>query len=147
MKKLLIITALFIGVISTGFAQDSTQRKRPAGPGHHRQMSAQQMKTPEERAKMSTDALEKKLNLSQQQKDKVYALNLERAQKLEKLHKSEMDQRKSQMEKRKEIMMESEKKMNKILNDEQQKAMEEMKQNAKERMKQRPEHRPGMRKG
>jgi protein CpxP len=147
MKKLLIITALFIGVISTGFAQDSIQRKRPAGPGPHGQRFAKEMKTPEERAKMSADALEKRLNLSQEQKDKVYALNLERAQKMEKLHKSEMDQRKSQMEKRKEIMMESEKKMNKILNEEQQKAMEEMKQKAKERMKQRSEHRPGMRKG
>ncbi len=147
MKKLLIITALFIGVISTGFAQDSTQRKRPAGPGPHGHRSAQQMKTPEERAKMSTDALEKRLNLSQEQKDKVYALNLERAQKMEKLHKSEMDHRKSLMEKRREIMIESEKKMNKILNEEQQKAMEEMKQKAKERMKERSEHRPGMRKG
>ena len=147
MKKLLIITALFVGVISTGFAQDSTQRKRPAGSGPHGQRFAQQMKTPEERAKMSADALEKRLNLSQEQKDKVYALHLERAAKMEKLRKSEMDMRKAQMEKRREIMNESEKKMNKILNADQQKAMEEMKQKAKERMKQRSEHRPGMRKG
>jgi protein CpxP len=147
MKKLLIITALFAGLLTTGYAQDSTQRKRPAGHGPQGQRSAQQMKTPEERAKMSTDALEKKLNLSQEQKDRVYALNLERAQKMEKLHKSEMDQRKSMMEKRREIMVESEKKMNKILNEEQQKTMEEMKQNAKERMKERSKHRPGMRKG
>ncbi|MDP3466763.1 MAG: hypothetical protein Q8S11_00410 [Daejeonella sp.] len=147
MKKILIIAALFVGVITSGFAQDTTPGKRPAGPGPHGQRSAQEMKTPEERAKMSADALEKRLNLSQEQKDKVYALHLERAVKMEKLRKSEMDMRKSQMEKRREIMNESEKKMNKILNAEQQKAMEEMKQKAKERMKNRSEHRPGMRKG
>jgi periplasmic protein CpxP/Spy len=147
MKKLLIITVLFSGLITAGFAQDTTAGKRPAGRGPYGQRFAQEIKSPEERAKMATDALEKKLNLSQEQKDKVYALNLERAEKIEKLRKSEMEIRKSQMEKRKEIMSESEKKMNKILTQEQQKTMEEMKQKAQERMKQRSEHRPGMRKG
>lgn len=145
MKKLLIITALFVGAMTTSFAQDSIQRKRPAGP--HPQRFAREMKTPEERAKISADALEKKLNLSKEQKDKVYALNLERAQKMEKLHKSEMELRKSQMEKRKEIMIESDKKMKKILNEEQLKTLEEMKQKGKERLKNRPELRPGINKG
>jgi Spy/CpxP family protein refolding chaperone len=147
MKKLLIITALFVGIITSGYAQDTTERKRPQGHGLHGQGFAQEMKTPEDRAKMSADALEKRLNLSQEQKDKVYALHLERGEKMEKLRKSEMDMRKSQMENRREIMNDSEKKMNKILNDEQQKTMEEMKQKGKERMKNRAEHRPGMRKG
>lgn len=147
MKKLLICTVLFSGLITAGFAQDTTAGKRPAGRGQYGQHSVQEIKSPEERAKMSTDALEKKLNLSKKQKEEVYALNLERAEKMEKLRKSEMEIRKSQMEKRKEIMSESEKKMNKILTQEQQKTMEEMKQKAKERMKQRSEHRHGMRKG
>ena len=147
MKKLLIITVLFSGLITAGFAQDTTARKRPLVRGPQGQRFTQEIKSPEERAKMATDALEKKLNLTQEQKDKVYALNLERAEKMEKLRKSEMEIRKSQMEKRKEIMSESEKKMNKILTEEQQKMMEEIKQKARERMKQRSEHRPGMRKG
>lgn len=135
MKKLLIITALFVGIATTGFAQDTTQRKKIQGS--HGQRPAQEMKTPEERAKMYADALEKRLNLSQEQKDQVYTLNLERAAKMEKLRKSEMDMRKSHMEKRREIMNESEKKMNKILNDEQQKTLKEMKEKGSERMKER----------
>ncbi|MFA6946588.1 MAG: hypothetical protein WC220_11870 [Pedobacter sp.] len=133
MKKLMIIATLFVGLVNAGFAQDTQERKRAEGhrPEH-------QMKTVEERAKMSADALEKRLGLSQEQKDKIYALHLERAEKMDKIQKSEMEHRKEQMEKRKEIMEETEKKMSKILNNEQQKKLDEMKADMKEGMKARP---------
>ena len=133
MKKLLIIAALFVGFINAGNAQDTQERKRPEG-----QRPEHEMKTPEERARMSADALEKRLNLSQEQKEKVYTLHLERAEKMDKIQKSEMEHRKAQMEKRKEIMDETEKKMSKILNNEQQKKLDEMKADMKARMKARP---------
>lgn len=142
MKKLMITATLLIGLISLGYSQNTPERNRPERSGPERPM-----KTPEERAKMSTDALEKKLNLSPEQKDKVYALNLERAEKMEKIHKSEMAFRKSQMEKHKEMMAENDKKLNKILSAEQQKTLEEMKANRMDRMKQHHRPMPDKRKG
>lgn len=152
MKKLMITATLLIGLISLGYSQNTPERNRPEkgrqeGNRPERSGPERPMKTPEERAKMSTDALEKKLNLSPEQKDKVYALNLERAEKMEKIHKSEMTFRKSQMEKHKEMMSESDKKLSKILTAEQQKTLEEMKANRMDRMKQNHRPMPDKRKG
>ncbi|MBM3402431.1 MAG: hypothetical protein FJY21_09010 [Bacteroidetes bacterium] len=147
MKKLIISTAPFVGLISAAYAQDEKQIKKTAEPGLRRNRFLQEMKSPGDRSKISTEAMEKRLNLSPEQKDQVYAINLERAEKMEKLLKSEMEMRKSHMQKRKEIMTESEKKLNKILTQEQQKTMEDLKQRAQERMKNRLEQRPGIKKG
>jgi len=131
MKKILITAGLLIGLVSTGYSQDTPQRK-----GHEAGQNHREMKSPEERAKMSTDVLEKKLNLTAEQKEKVYALQLERANKMQKIQEADAASRKIQMEKRKELMDDSEKKMNKILTEEQQKTLEEMKTKGKERMQQ-----------
>ncbi len=142
MKKILITAGLLIGLVSAGYSQDSPQRKEHEAGQNHREM-----KSPEERAKMSTDALEKKLNLTPEQKEKVYALQLERAHKMEKMHEADAASRKNQMEKRKELMADGEKKMNKILTEEQQKTLEEMKSKGKERMQERKRPMHGPRKG
>ena len=92
------------------------------------------MKSAEERAKMSANALEKKLNLTPEQKEKVYALQLERINKMEKLQKAASAYRKNQMEKRKELMADGKEKMNNILTEEQEKTLEEMKTKGKERL-------------
>lgn len=129
MKKLMIIAILFSGIISAGYAQERPERKGKANFE----------KSPVERAEMSASKLEKELNLSKEQKEKVYSAQLERAEKMEKLQKTEHAFRKNQMEKRKEIMNETEKKVEKTLNAEQQKKLEEIKSNRKEHMKNRPE--------
>lgn len=122
MKSILITATLLIGMISLGYSQDRKERERPKGPGQEHPI-----KSPEERAKLNADMMAKKLNLTDKQKDEVYALNLERAERMEKIRKSEMAFRKELMEKHKSAMMESEKKLNKILTDEQQKTYQEMK--------------------
>ena len=139
MKKILITAGLLIGLTGAGYSQDTPPRK-----GHPEGQPKREMKSPEERAKMSTDALEKKLNLTPEQKEKVYALQLERANKMGKMQEADAAARKNQMEKRKDLMAEGERKMNKILTEEQQKTLEEMKAKGKERMKQhkRPMQRP-----
>jgi len=139
MKKILITAGLLIGLVGSGYSQDTPLRK-----GHPEGQPKREMKSPEERAKMSTEALEKKLNLTSEQKEKVYALQLDRANKMGKMHEADAAARKNQMEKRKELMAEGEKKMNKILTEEQQKTLAEMKAKGKERMKQhkRPMQRP-----
>lgn len=152
MKKLMITATLLVGLISSGYSQNTAERNRQEKGRQESNRSEKigperPMKTPEERAKMSTDALVKQLNLTPEQKEKVYALNLERAEKMEKIHKSEMAYRKSQMEKQKEIMSESDKKLSKILSAEQQKNLEEMKADRTERMKQHRRPMSGNRKG
>jgi Spy/CpxP family protein refolding chaperone len=142
MKKILITVGLLIGLVGAGYSQDTPQRK-----GHGAGQPHREMKSPDERAKMSTEALEKKLNLTPEQKEKVYALQLDRANKMGKMHEADATARKNQMEKRKELMAEGEKKMNKILTEEQQKTLEEMKAKGKERMKEHKRPMQGSRKG
>ncbi len=135
MKKLMITAALVTSLISLGYSQDKPERTRPEGSRPERQREERTVKTPAERAQMTTDALEKKLGLTAEQKAKVYTLNLERAEKMEKTMKSDREFRKAQMEKQKALMEDSDKKLTKILTEEQQKSYEEMKKQSHERMR------------
>ena len=129
MKKIVITAGLLIGLVVASYSQDAPLRKGDKAVQAHREM-----KSAEERAKMSANALEKKLNLTPEQKEKVYALQLERANKMEKLQKAASAYRKNQMEKRKELMADGKEKMNNILTEEQEKTLEEMKTKGKERL-------------
>ena len=124
MKKLLIIAILFSGIISAGYAQDKPEMKRK---GNFE-------RSPKERAEMSANNLEKELNLTKEQKDKIYTAQLDRAEKMDKLQKSGMEFRKNQMEQRKMIMKETDKKVGQTLNAEQLKKLEEIKAKRKEHM-------------
>lgn len=136
MKKLMITAALVASLVSLGYTQDRPERQRREGDRIERPgADIRQARTPEQRAQMATDALEKKLNLNAEQKAQVYALNLERAEKMEKFMKSEREFRKEQMEKQKSLMEESEKKLSKILTKEQQKSYDDMKNQSRDRMK------------
>ncbi len=128
MKKLMITATLLVGLISFGFSQVKRDSMRA-------QHSERMVKSPEERAKMSTEALAKRLSLTDKQKQEVYAVNLERAKKMEKLRSTEDEFRKSQMEKYQSLMDDSDKKLDKILTDEQRKNYEQMRAQQKERMK------------
>lgn len=133
----MITTALVASLISFGYSQNRPERTRQNGARTEMNKGGDQRKarTPEQRAQMATDALEKKLNLTADQKAKVYALHLERAQQMDKTMKSEREFRKDQMEKQKSLKEESEKKLSKILTKEQQKSYEEMKNQSRDRMK------------
>lgn len=65
MRKHFLSTILFLGITATAFAQQGPQRVQ---------------KSPEERAERMTDILDKKLALTDDQKARVYQINLERAQ-------------------------------------------------------------------
>ena len=132
MKKLLIIAILLTGIVNAGYAQERPERK---GKEYVR-------KSPQEQAEMAANILEKELNLSKEQRENVYAAQLERAEKMEKLQKSEKEFRKNQMEKRKEIMDETKKKLEKTLDAEQQKKLDEIKARRKEHMQNRPGAKP-----
>lgn len=75
MKRIVIAILLLAGINSAAFAQDQEQVAAP-------QMGTRQMRSPEQRAQMLTDRLDKKLNLSEDQKKSVYDINLNTAQKM-----------------------------------------------------------------
>lgn len=117
MKKILLITALFS--LSFGvFAQRGAQREFP---------------NPEERAERMTNRMAENLELSKEQKKKVYEINLENAQK----RQTEMEARRAEMENRREARTEELRKQNEkieaVLTPEQKEKWNELKESSKRR--------------
>lgn len=123
MKKLLFTAALLTGLITAGFAQQGPQKEQ---------------KSPEERARRMTEALEKKLNLTADQKSKVYEINLDRAKKMEAMRRENEKKMAEKMEKRRDLTEESDKKLEKVLTADQLKSYREMQSNMHERMHEHP---------
>jgi protein CpxP len=137
MKKLMITATLLISIVSFGYSQSASEGSRPQRNRIENRESQHALRTPEERAKMRADALAKRLNLSADQKAKVYDLNLERAREIEKLRNSQNASKKDQMEKFRAFNEETEQKLNSILTVEQQKSYQQIKNEARDRMQQR----------
>jgi protein CpxP len=109
MKKLILSAALLLSVTAAGFAQEKRDQKP---------------KSAEEIARLHTDKLAEKLSLSAEQKEQVYALNLERSQKLAARHKENMAAMKSLREERQA----EETQLMKLLTPEQQQAYTSLKE-------------------
>lgn len=75
MKKHFLTFILFVSMVTIGFAQQG-----PQGGGQPRQQG-----TAEERAKRSSEMMEKNLTLSADQKTKIYTASLERGKAIEAL--------------------------------------------------------------
>lgn len=110
MRKLIFTAILFISMGTMAFAQqDSTKKAR---------------KTPEERAQHFTDALDKKLSLTAEQKTKIYAINLDGIKKAKGSHvKGEKPDRAAM----KASMDERDSRISSVLNDGQRKTYDEIK--------------------
>ena len=119
MKKLVLSAILVLGITLSGFSQEKPQRTQ---------------KSPEERAQRMTDALDKKLSLTENQKQQVYQLNLERAQAMQHSKGTgkhqDMSQRKAQFEA-------NESRLLSILNTDQRSAYEQLKAERAEKFKSR----------
>ena len=126
MKKLILSTLLFLGLTVTGFSQEKTERAH---------------KTPEQRAQMITDALDKKLSLSESQKTQIYQINLERAQAMNNLKDDKANVDKSQIKAQVEA---SENKILSVLNDNQKATYAQFKA---EREAKHKEHKGGHKRG
>lgn len=122
MRKLILSAVLFIGMGSITFAQEDsvivkTERKF-------------ERKTPEEHAHFMTDVLDKKLSFTEEQKDKVYAINLESINKM----KAHREQDRSQL---RTAMQERDQEINSVLDDSQKSIYQELK---KDRMQGKQKH-------
>jgi len=105
------------------FAQDSTKRaKRPMAN-----------LTAEQRAERVTGMMEKKLNLTAAQKQKVYAIELDRAKRIDAFRKEDGDARKGRMKDHKADLEKSKAELDNVLNDEQKAKLDAFKSEAKEK--------------
>ena len=91
------------------------------------------MSSPEDRAQRMTERMASELKLSEEQKQKVLAINLEHAKK----RSAEMEKQRAEMEARKAEMKAQEEKIKEVLTEEQRKQWEEIK------MDRQSERRPG----
>ncbi len=132
MKKSAFLTILFsILVLSISYAQG--QR-------------GQEPRTPEERAQRMTNRMEKQLTLTAEQKEQIYEINLEAAQKNEELRQKKQSGETEPQELRGErqaIAKDVDTKILALLDEEQKGKYEQMKENARNRA----EERRGRRKG
>lgn len=123
MKKLILTIAIAAVGFTAAYAQDSAKKVRSAMP----------KMTIEQRAERSTAMLDKKLNLSADQKTKVYAIQLEKAKKMEALHKDRKETAKLKNETRAAELKTANDKLQNVLNPEQKEKLATIKTGAKEK--------------
>ncbi len=123
MKKAILTIAIAVMGFTAAFAQDSTRRPRKQMP----------KLTAEQRAEKTTARLEKELNLTADQKKKIYAVELENAKKMETWRKADQGDRKGKMEERKADLDKQRGKIDGILTAEQKTKMEAFRAEAREK--------------
>ncbi len=122
MKKLILAALFCFTMAVSAFAQ----------PGQ--QMSA------EDRAKQSTEAIAKRLTLSDEVKGKVYAIQLDRINKMtEYRSKNQGGDREAMMAEMQKQTGEADKKIEALLTDDQKKEYAKMKEEQRQRMQNRPQ--------
>lgn len=109
MKNWMIATGLLLMISVSSIAQQKRGQDRP---------------DPEQRAKMITERMAEQLGLSEEQKAKILAINLENAQQRE----AQMAERKAKMEARKDQAKNQDEAINEVLTEEQRKKWVEIKE-------------------
>lgn len=126
MKKLILATALILIGVSSSFAQRERVRENS---------------TPEERAQKQTEMMAEKLELSEDQKAQILAINMEYSKKRQEAmeaRKAEMDARREQMMELREEMKAQDEKISKVLTEEQRKEWVALKESQRDRRGRRP---------
>jgi protein CpxP len=108
MKKLFLTLAIAVIGFTTGYAQTAAHKEKA---------------TPAQKAERSTAKLQKELSLNADQKQKIYAIELEKFQKAESMHKSGHEAKQVQKDQHKAIKRETEAKLDKVINPEQKKKL------------------------
>jgi protein CpxP len=124
MKKIFYTIALVVMGITASYAQK-------------RERAGRENQTPEQRAEKAATALQQKLSLTADQKQKVQVIELDRIKKNEEWRKADENAMKGKMEERKTFMKASKDKMNAILTADQKKTLEASRAEMKDKMKDR----------
>jgi len=123
MKKVMLTLAIAVMGLSTVFAQNPTKRGKADGP----------KLTAEQRAEKVTNGLEKALSLTADQKTKVYAIELDRAQKIDAMRAENNGDMKDKAKSFKATMDASKDQLDQILTAEQKTKLEDLKAKMKDR--------------
>jgi len=149
MKKLIYTIAFVIIGITSSNAQEPGKRKAPAREGREakerievRRLERDDKLTSEQRAERAATVMQKRLSLTEDQKQKVKQVELERAKKHEEWRKQDEKAMKNKMEDRKAFMESSKEKIEKILTEEQRKTLASSREGVKERMRENRGKRP-----
>ena len=139
MKKLIYTIAFVVLGITSSYAQESKRKVegregKPRMEARHRQDRDSKL-TSEQRAEKSALNMQKRLNLSEEQTQKVKSIQLDCIKKSEEWRKEDHKAFKNKMEERKAFMSSTKEKMDKVLTDEQRKSLASARENSKERMK------------
>jgi protein CpxP len=121
MKKIILTVAIALTAFTASYAQK----------GDRNQL------TPEQKAERVATNLKEKLSLSDDQKSKVYQLEVDRMKKSAEWRRDSQEAMKSKMESRKAFMKENDEKLEKILTADQKKLYESMRQERKTNIKDR----------
>jgi periplasmic protein CpxP/Spy len=123
MKKAILTIAIAVMGLTAAFAQDTTKRARRAMP----------KMTAEQRAEKVTSRLEKQLSLNDDQKNKIYAIELENAKKMEAWRTADKSDMKGKMKERKAAIDEQKAKVDAVLTADQKAKMDAFRAEAKEK--------------
>lgn len=124
MKRIVLTLAIaFIGLTAT-FAQSTGKQKM----------------TPEQRAEKSTAKLEKELTLTADQKQKIYAVELDKYKQTEAWHKQTSADRKAKKDQHMASKKETDAKIDKVLTPDQKKKLEDLRTAKKARIQNKKEH-------
>lgn len=130
MKKILIITAVFTGLAAAGYSQE-----RPRTITQERVIRSERMeRTPEERARQYTAALDKRLNLSDKQEKEIYRMQLKKLEQRERMRRQQAKRHQKDLAELKADREASERKLNRILSGEQRAAYEKLRRDQREKM-------------
>jgi len=132
MKKLLYTIALTVMGITASYAQH---------PGRERKEGNEKL-TSEQRAEKVASAMQQKLTLTDDQKQQIKQIELDRIQKNEEWRKADEHTMKSKMKERKTFMKDSKEKIDKVLTEEQRKTLASLKDEMRDKMKDRRGKRP-----
>lgn len=124
MKRIVLTLAIaFIGLTAT-FAQSTGKQKM----------------TPEQRAEKSTAKLEKELTLTADQKQKIYAVELDKYKQTEAWHKQTSADRKAKKDQHMASKKETDAKIDQVLTPDQKKKLEDLRTAKKARIQNKKEH-------
>lgn len=131
MKKLFYTLALVVLGIATSYAQRPSERPAP------RLRTELEKLTPEQRAEKAANAMQKKLSLTADQKQKIQQIELDRIKKNDEWRKQDEKAIKGKMEERRTFAKASQDKIAAILTEEQKKTLASSRDEMRERLKDR----------
>ncbi|MGV3707076.1 MAG: hypothetical protein ACO1NU_17020 [Arcticibacter sp.] len=136
MKKTFIAALLMAGLATSGMAQGRVNQVQSKDGGRG-EKGRHRVESPEQQARKATERLDRELSLTEKQRSEVYKIHLDRAKNMAISREKAQKQRLKEIKKMESERSDSEKKLNRILNSQQQAKYASLKQSRAEKFKDR----------